>query len=42
MPVLAESSSQSDDSHEDHDYKVSSNSSQDNTQLQILRLLQDM
>ena len=42
MPVLAESSSQSDDSHEDHDYKFSSNSSQDNTQLQILRLLQDM
>ena len=39
MPSLAESPSQSDDSQEDHDHRIASNVSQDNTQIQIMRLL---
>ena len=42
MPGLAESSSQSDDPHEDHDHQVASSVSQDNIQLQILCPLQEI
>ena len=42
MRGIVESLSQSDDSQEDHDQHVASNASQDNTQLQILRLLQEI
>ena len=42
IPSLVESSSQSEDSQEDHDQHVASDTSQDNTQLQILRLMQEI
>ena len=42
MPGLIKSLSQLDDFQEHHDRRVDSNVSQDNTQLQILRLLQEI
>ena len=42
VPSLTESSSQADYSKEYHDYQVTSNEYQDNTQLIILHLLQEM
>jgi len=42
IPGLVESSSQSEDSQEDQAQHVASNASQDNTELQILRLFQEI